>query len=217
MLVAGTDTSSTTAEWAMFLLLNNPEALDKAQAEIESIVGHDRLVDDSDVQSLTYLQNVINETLRLFPPVPLLLPHQSTEDATVCGFHVPRKTTLLVNTWSIHRDPELWADPEKFMPERFGHGSVESGYEGYKWIAFGVGRRACPAAAFGRRVLGLALASVLQCFEWQRIGAETINVAEGTGLTMPPATTVEALCKPREAMMKLLADLEVDDGGVDDA
>ncbi|XP_031407000.1 cytochrome P450 81Q32-like isoform X2 [Punica granatum] len=211
MLLAGTDTSATTVEWVMALLLNHPDVLAKAKIEIDSAVGCNRLVEDADLPNLPYLQNVITETLRLYPPVPLLLPHESSEDTTVCGFHVPRSTMLLVNAWSIHRDPELWEDPERFVPERFEHGSRESGYEGHKWIPFGVGRRACPGATFGRRVVGLVVGSLIQCFEWQRVGQEEVDLAEGFGLTMPPATPVEALCKPRETMTQFLAKLQVND------
>lgn len=217
-LLAGTDTTSNTVEWAMALLLNHPEALSKARAEIESVVGHDRLVNGEDLQNLVYLQNVITETLRLFPPVPLLLPHESSVDSTIGGFHVPRSTMLLVNAWCIHRDPAEWADPERFVPERFEIGTCESGNElGYKWLPFGVGRRACPGATLGRQAAGLILGVLIQCFEWQRVGEEPVDMAEGTGLSMHPVVPVEALCEPRAAMVQLLSNLQVENEVVCDA
>jgi len=81
MLNAGTDTSSATTEWAMSLLLNHPEVLEKARAEIDNHVGKDRLVDEADLPKLKYLQSIISETLRLFPAAPMLLPHESSEIA----------------------------------------------------------------------------------------------------------------------------------------
>ncbi|XVE94974.1 hypothetical protein REPUB_Repub02eG0056400 [Reevesia pubescens] len=75
MLIAGTESSSTTIEWAMSLLLNHPEAMYKAWTEIIAEVGEDKLLDETDLPKLKYLQSIISETLRLFPPTPLLVPH----------------------------------------------------------------------------------------------------------------------------------------------
>ncbi|CBI19440.3 unnamed protein product, partial [Vitis vinifera] len=119
MLSAGTDTSAGTMEWAMSLLLNNPEALEKAQAEIDSHLGKSRLIDELDIAELPYLRGIIKETLRMYPAAPLLVPHESSEECTVGGFRVPSGTMLLVNMWAIQNDPMLWAEPSKFKPERF--------------------------------------------------------------------------------------------------
>ncbi|KAI6688027.1 hypothetical protein NL676_024855 [Syzygium grande] len=203
MLLAGGDTTATTIEWAMILLLNHPEAMRRACDELESKVGHDRLLEESDLANLNHLQNVVSETMRLYPAAPLLLPHESSEDTSIGNFHVPRGAMLLVNAWSLHRDPKLWVDAERFMPERFDGG--EESNEGFKMIPFGAGRRACPGAALGRRVVGLALGALLQCFEWRRVGLEEINMTEGNGLSAPPAEPLQALCKPREIMAPFLA------------
>ncbi|KAG8632662.1 cytochrome P450 81C13-like [Manihot esculenta] len=141
MLIAGAETSAITLEWAMSLLLNNPEALQKLKAEIDHHVGHGHLLNDLDIVKLPYLRCVINETLRLYPPGPLLLPHLSSENCTVGGFEIPKGTTLLVNVWAMHRDPKNWEDPNEFRPERFEGDLGEQ--HGYKFIPFGVGRRAC--------------------------------------------------------------------------
>ncbi|KAL2906356.1 Cytochrome P450 81E8 [Bienertia sinuspersici] len=117
LLVAGTDTSSATMEWAMSLLLNNPSVLNKVKSEIDIQVGNDHLVNELELPKLQYLQNVILETLRMYPTVPLLLPHLSSQDCQVSGFDVPRGTMLLVNAWAIHRDPNLWDEPAEFKPE----------------------------------------------------------------------------------------------------
>lgn len=203
MLVAGSETSATTMEWAMSLLLNHPEALKKAVAEIDTVVGIDRLLVEADLSKLNYLQNVIHEAFRLYPVLPLLLPHESSNDCKVCGFDVPQGTMLLVNLWTIHRDPKLWSEPTAFMPERFESGEIE----GYKLIPFGAGRRACPGAALARQVIGLGLGALIQAFEWGRIGDEEIDLTEGTGLSMPKAEPLEALCKPRQAVINLLSAL----------
>ncbi|KAJ8747398.1 hypothetical protein K2173_014433 [Erythroxylum novogranatense] len=97
MLTAGSETSATTMDWAMSLLLNNPEAMQKTVADIEAVVGLRRLMDETTLPKLDYLQNVIKETFRLYPAAPLLVPHESSDDCNVGDFHVPKGTMLLVN------------------------------------------------------------------------------------------------------------------------
>uniref|UniRef100_A0A803NFH2 Cytochrome P450 n=1 Tax=Cannabis sativa TaxID=3483 RepID=A0A803NFH2_CANSA len=201
LLLAGTDTSAVTLEWTMSNLLNHPHVLQKLKDELDSQIGQQQLVDESDLSKLPYLQNVISETLRLYPAAPLLVPHYSSNDCTISGFDVPRDTIVLVNAWAIHRDPKLWEDAEIFKPERFeniGKGS-ENG-EGYKLMPFGLGRRSCPGIGLAQRVVGLTLGSLIQCFEWERVSEEKIDMSENKGLTMPKLVPLEALCKPRPIM-----------------
>ena len=205
MLSAGTDTSAGTMEWAMSLLLNNPEALVKAQAEIDSHLGKSRLIDELDMAELPYLRGIIKETLRMYPAAPLLVPHESSEECTVGGFRVPGGTMLLVNIWAIQNDPMLWAEPEKFKPERFQ--GPEGQRNEFMFSPFGAGRRGCPGEGLAIRVVGLALGSLIQCFEWERVGEEMVDMSEGTGLTMPKAHSLVAKCRPRPSMLNLLSQL----------
>ncbi|KAF8023178.1 hypothetical protein BT93_F0624 [Corymbia citriodora subsp. variegata] len=182
----------------MSLLLNDPEVMKNALAELDNIVGQDCLVDEVDIHKLPYLHNIINEVLRLFPPAPLLVPHESSEDYMIGGFNVPRGTMVLVNAWAIQRDPKVWDDPTSFKPERY------EGLEGdhaYRLLPFGLGRRSCPSAGLANRVVGLALAALLQCFEWERVSEEPVDLLEGMGLTMPKKQPLEAMCKVRECMI----------------
>ncbi|KAI6699304.1 hypothetical protein NL676_013628 [Syzygium grande] len=202
MLVAGTDTSSVTLEWVMTNLLNNPDKLEKARAEIDSVIGHDRLMEESDVSKLPYLQCIISETLRLNTTVPLLVPHESSADCTIGGYLVPRGTVVVVNAWAIHRDPELWQDPTTFKPERF---EGNDGEKHHKLILpFGLGRRACPGASLAQRVMGLMLGLLIQCFNWERVSEEEIDMTEGKGSTMPKVVPLELMCKVRPPMEKLI-------------
>ncbi|XXG63866.1 hypothetical protein AAC387_Pa05g1962 [Persea americana] len=207
MVGAGTETSSVTLEWAMSLLLNNPEVLKKAKAELDIQVGKNRLVDESDFDQLPYLHCIIDETLRLYPAAPLLLPHESSEECTLGGLHVPRGTMLLVNVWAIHRDPELWPDPTSFKPERFeGVGKDKEGLD-FKFLPFGYGRRSCPGMGMAKKVVGLALGALIQCFEWERVGEEKVDMMDGGGLTMPKAQPLEAIYRPYADMIEVLSRL----------
>ena len=185
----------------MSLLLNHPRALEKARAEIDNYVGTNRLIDEPDLSKLPYLHNIIQETFRLFPAAPLLLPHMSSDACQIGGFDIPGGTMLLVNAWQIHRDPTIWEDPGSFKPERFEGVKVESS----KLMPFGMGRRVCPGSGLAQRVVGLALGSLIQCFEWERIGGEEVDLAEGKGVTMPKAVPLEAKCKARHFAQKVLS------------
>jgi len=206
ILVAGSEPSATTMEWALSLLLNHPKTMNKVRDEIDTSVGQDKLVNESDASKLKYLQMVIMETLRLYPPAPLMLPHESSNDCNVCGFDIPKGTMLLVNLWALHRDPNLWKDPTRFVPERFEEGELGGG-EIYNMIPFGVGRRSCPGAALAKRFIGHAIASLIQCFEWERIPDEEIDMNEGIGLTVPKVEPLVALCKPRQVMIEAISNI----------
>ncbi|KAK4599282.1 hypothetical protein RGQ29_009370 [Quercus rubra] len=204
MLIAGTDTTATTIEWAMSLLLNHPEVLQKVKAEIDKQVGDERLINDLDLAKLPYLRCVINETLRLYPTSPLLLPHFSSADCTVGGFHIPRGTILLVNAWSMHRDPKFWEKPTKFEPERFEE--INGEREGFKFIPFGIGRRVCPGAGMAMRVISLALGSLIQCFDWEMVEKET-DMTSSFGFLMAKTQPLEAVCTPCTSMTNILSQL----------
>ncbi|WRX31432.1 Cytochrome P450 - like 10 [Theobroma cacao] len=203
LLNAGTETSSGTMEWAMSLLLNNPEVLKKAQMEIDNVVGHDRMMDESDLAKLPYLHCIICETMRMYPVTPLLLPHESSKECMVGGHRVPRRTTLLVNMWAIQNDPNIWEEPTKFKPERFG--GFEGPRVGFKLLPFGSGRRSCPGEGLAISMVGLTLGSLIQCFEWERTSEEMVDMTQGSGLTMPKERALHAKCRPRQAMMNMLS------------
>ncbi|KAF0921277.1 hypothetical protein E2562_003085 [Oryza meyeriana var. granulata] len=178
LFAAGTDTNSITVEWAMAELLRHPAVMSKVRTELQDALGSKQHPDESDIGRLPYLSAVVMETMRLHPPSPLLMPHEAIVDgAAVGGYAVPKGTKVIVNVWSIMRDPSSWARPEQFEPERFaGAGDADEhapaacsfrGGELLEFMPFGAGRRACPGTPMATRVVTLILASLLHAFEWR--------------------------------------------------
>uniref|UniRef100_A0A251V9U3 Putative cytochrome P450 n=1 Tax=Helianthus annuus TaxID=4232 RepID=A0A251V9U3_HELAN len=199
LIIAGSDTTSVTLTWALSLLLNNPNALKIAQDEIDEHVGRDRLVEETDIKNLVYLDAIIKETMRLYPAGPLSLPHESMDDCIVSGYNIPTGTRLLVNLWKIHRDPNIWSDPHDFKPERFLTSQKDIDLKGkhFELLPFGSGRRMCPGVSLALRVLSLALANLIQQFVINKPSNEPIDMTESLGLTSSKATPLEVLLAPR--------------------
>nr|GMD94624.1 cytochrome P450 81E8-like [Ipomoea batatas] len=208
VFVAGTETATATIEWAMSLLLSYPEVLRKLRYEIDNNVGHKHLLNESDLSKLPYLRCVINETLRLYPPVPLLLPHYSLQDCVVAGYDVPKHTTVLVNAWAIHHDPNVWEEPEKFKPERFEavEGEGEASFN-YKFVPFGIGRRSCPGNNMALRLVSLALGAYIQCFEWENNKEDKMCEAYLSRSILQKAERLEVIFTPRKNCLQFLSQL----------
>ncbi len=164
-------------------------------------MGKERTVNKSNIGKLVFLQAIVKETLCLYPPAPLLAPHESLEDCTIGGYHVPRGTRLITNTWKIQTDPRVWSDPLKFDPERFltthKHVDVKGIGQHFELIPFGSGRRACPGASFALQMVHLALASFLHMYEISAPSNAPIDMSERFGLTNIKATPLEVLVTPR--------------------
>jgi cytochrome P450 len=202
IMLGGVETTMTTLEWTMAHLLSNPDILMKAAAEIDTHVGNQRLLQESDMDNLPFVQCILKESLRIHPVGPLLVPHESREDVTVGGFDIPKETMLIVNVYQIQRDPENWDEPTKFKPERFKKENMETNW----MIPFGMGRRKCPGDVLAMRSMVLILGTLIQCFEWRSVLDEPVSLAEGhRGLTLPMAVPLQALYRPRLAMMKVLS------------
>nr|GMD80212.1 cytochrome P450 CYP82D47-like [Ipomoea batatas] len=199
VLLAATDTTTITLTWALSLILNNYGVLEKIRAELDISVGRERHVNQCDLNNLTYLQAVVKETLRLYPPSPLLLPHESIDDCMVSGYYIQKGTRILVNVSKIHRDPDFWSNPNVFRPERFlsEHKEIDVRGNHFELIPFGSGRRMCPGISLGLQVVELTLASLIHGFDLKRISDEPIDMTEGIGLTNMKATPLYALFTPR--------------------
>jgi cytochrome P450 len=186
MLVGGTDTTSASAVWAMTALIKNSRVMKKVQEEIRNSRDKKDFLDEDDIQNLAYLKAVIKETFRLYLPGPLLVPRESREKCTIGGYQIPANTILYVNAWAIHRDFDIWKDPEEFYPERFLENSINFNGRDFELIPFGAGRRICPGISMGVALLELILANLLYSFDWelpQGLVKEDIDTERCVGIT----------------------------------
>ncbi|KAL7114984.1 hypothetical protein ACP275_04G155400 [Erythranthe tilingii] len=196
LFVGGSETTSSSVEWAMTELLLNPEILSKAKHEIKSVAGDNERLNESEILKLPYLQAVIKETLRYHPPGPLLIPRKSEYDTHVSGYYIPKDTQLLVNVWAMGRDPTMWSDPESFEPERFlSNKNIDFKGQDFELIPFGAGRRLCPGLPLANRILHITVATLIHNFDWKLVQDGQDHKAEVFGLALRKAVPLVAIPK----------------------
>ncbi|KVH89317.1 costunolide synthase-like [Cynara cardunculus var. scolymus] len=186
MFTGGTDTSAMTIEWAMSEMMKNPNVMEKAQKEVRETFKGKKTIVEADLEDLVYLKLIIKETLRLHPPLPLLLPRECIEQCQIDGYDIPLKTKVIVNAFACAVDPEYWDDAESFKPERFDKSSVDFMGTNFEFVPFGAGRRMCPGITFGLISIEFALAQMLYYFNWQLpsgLSPKDVDMTENDGAT----------------------------------
>ncbi|CAF1706602.1 unnamed protein product [Brassica oleracea var. botrytis] len=196
VMFGGTETMASGIEWALTELLRNPAELKRLQQELTEVVGLDRRVDDTHLEQLTFLKCTLKETMRLHPPIPLIL-HEAIEDTKLQGFFVPKGSRLMINAFAIARDPKLWVDPEAFRPSRFMEpGMPDFMGTNFEFIPFGAGRRSCPGMQLGLYAMEVAVANIIHCFTWKLpdgMKPSELDMSDVMGLTAPRATRLIAV------------------------
>lgn len=207
LFTAATGAVASGIEWALAELINHPTLLQKARQEIDDVVGNQRLVEESDAPKLKFIQAIIKETLRLHPPVALVV-RRCIEENRIEKYVIPENAVLIVNVWAMGKDPNIWESPMDFRPERFLKPVIEGDpYEGlldvrgqfFQYLPFGTGRRMCAGVNLAMQQLPTVLATLVQCFDFQPIGpngnkVDQVDMAEGPGLTVPRVH--ELVCIP---------------------
>ncbi|XP_010519601.1 PREDICTED: cytochrome P450 71B11-like [Tarenaya hassleriana] len=187
ILLAGIDTSAQTVTWAMTHLIRNPRVMEKVQAEIRERVTDKDNITEEDMEHLDYLKSVIKETLRMSPVVPLLIAREAMRDMKINGYEIPKKTRIQINARAVHHDPDVWKDPDNFIPERFMDNNVDYKGQNFELIPFGGGRRMCPGLGLGMALVQLSLMNLLYRFDWKLpdgMKMEDVDLEESFGIVI---------------------------------
>ncbi|MBA0767119.1 hypothetical protein Gotri_016066 [Gossypium trilobum] len=205
MIAASFESSAVAIVWTFSEIWRHPRVMVALQHELETVVGRNRLVEESDLSKLTYLDMVVKEGLRLHPVAPFLVPHESIEDIVINGYFIPKKSRILVNIWSMGRDRNIWSEnAEEFFPERFINNNIDLRGHDFRLIPFGSGRRGCPGMHLALINVSLILAQLVHCFNWELPDGmlpDELNVTEIFGLSLPRATHL--LAKPTYRLLGL--------------
>ncbi|KAF8014904.1 hypothetical protein BT93_H0642 [Corymbia citriodora subsp. variegata] len=204
-LSAGTDTTTTALQWIMANLVKYPEIQQRLYDEIKSVVGQGaEQVKEEDLQRLNYLKAVVLEGLRRHPPAHFVLPHAVAEDAELGGYVIPKGGMINFMVAEMGWDPEVWADPMAFKPERFiNYGGGEAGgfditgSREIKMMPFGVGRRMCPAYGLAMLHLEYFVANLVWLFQWRAVAGEEVDLSEKQDFTIVMKNPLRAQICPR--------------------
>ncbi|KAL1559801.1 (S)-N-methylcoclaurine 3'-hydroxylase-like protein [Salvia divinorum] len=164
----GIHTTSLTISKTITELLTSPHSIAKLRQELDSAFdGQDSITTiSSKIDSLSYLQACIKETLRLHPPAPLMLAYRAYADCLIMNYTVPSGAQVLVNGWAIGRDPTVWEDPLQYRPERFLGSSIDFKGNNFEFLPFGAGRRICPGISMATKIVALVVATLIYFFDW---------------------------------------------------
>ncbi|KAF8897011.1 cytochrome P450 [Mucidula mucida] len=189
----GSDTTVSALASAILAMVQNPSSLKKAQADIDSIVGNERLPDFNDRKSLPYLEAIVKEVLRWRVVSPLAVPHRVSQDDEYRGYHIPKGATVLGNAWAVLHDKAVYGDDvEDFNPERFlnDDGMLNSSIP-HPSAAFGFGRRICVGQDLAEDTIWMGIVSLLAVFNITKAFDEQGRVMEPSG-----EVTSGMLCHP---------------------
>ncbi|MED6217190.1 hypothetical protein PIB30_015308 [Stylosanthes scabra] len=167
--VGAIDNPYNNVEWVLSEMMNQPEILQKAIEELDSVIGKERLVQESDISKLNYVKACIREGFRLHPIADFNVPHVSMEDTVVANYFIPKGSHILVRRQGIGRNPRVWKEPLKFKPERHLKKDgcrVSLAEPNLELFTFGTGRRNCPAVTLGSTMTIMLLARLVHGFTW---------------------------------------------------
>jgi cytochrome P450 len=181
LFFAGHETTATTLTWLHYLLSQHPEVRARMQSEVSGVLGSGEPTMES-LDALTYTDQVINETLRLYSPIHSI-SRVALEDDTISGYFIPAGAMIYVSLYATHRLPQLWPKPDKFDPQRFAP-EAESARPRFAFIPFAAGHRNCIGASAAAVETKLAAALLAQRYVLDLAPGQRVVGAAGT--TMHP-------------------------------
>lgn len=196
LFIAGTDTTTNTVLWMILYMAVFPDIQERVQAEMDAVVGPDRVPSLTDKGSLPFTEATIMEVQRMTVVVPLAIPHMASETTEFRGYTIPKGTVIIPNLWSVHRDPTVWEQPDDFNPSRFldDQGNL---LRKECFIPFGIGRRVCMGEQLAKMELFLMFTSLLQAFSFSLPEGLAPPPMHGRfGLTLAPCPYTVAV-RPR--------------------
>jgi cytochrome P450 len=211
LYAGGSDTTACTMEVFFLEMALHPEAQRKAQAEIDQVVGKNRLPTVADRPQLPYLDALIKECKRWEPIGSLSIPHVAAEDDEIDGYFIPKGAILLPHIAGIYKDPAVYKDPTVFRPERFLGKEPEMDPNDLIW---GFGRRVCPGRFLATQSLFLAISNTLACFKIDSIAGKEPKVEFAQGLINHPLPFEVDLRVRSEEHEALVRDVQAMEGGV---
>ncbi len=189
-IVAGHETTALALSWALYLLANDPEAQDRARCEAQGVLGT-RAAGAADLDAMPYGAQVLDETMRLYPPVGFLA-RNVLDDDRIYGRDIRAGETVFVNIWSMQRHKDYWTDPDSFDPGRFA-ADARATRSRYLHLPFGAGPRVCVGANFAMMQARIILATLLTRFRFGPGGSDpqpvmhmTVRPEPGITLTVTP-------------------------------
>nr|BAQ56325.1 cytochrome P450 341B14 [Hyphantria cunea] len=182
MLIAGTDTSASGMSFTVSMMAHNPDVQDKVFQELQEVFGDsDRPVIAEDLPHLKYLDAVIRESMRLYPPVPIIVREIHADTKLPSGITVSKECAVIIHIWGVHRNPVYWGDEaEQFRPERF---LEETGRHPVAFLAFSHGPRNCLGTQYSMMSMKTALATLFRNY---RVLSPEDNMKKCSGVNYEP-------------------------------
>ncbi|XP_032767243.1 cytochrome P450 1A2 [Rattus rattus] len=196
---AGFDTVTTAISWSILLLVTEPKVQRKIHEELDTVIGRDQQPRLSDRPQLPYLEAFILEIYRYTSFVPFTIPHSTTRDTSLNGFHIPKERCIFINQWQVNHDEKQWKDPFVFRPERFltNDNTAIDKTLSEKVMLFGLGKRRCIGEIPAKWEVFLFLAILLHQLEFTVPPGVKVDLTPTYGLTMKPRTCEHIQAWPR--------------------